>query len=253
MTNSNDNANQRGRSRAYPVIPLSEALEKIKAINVNLGVKGQFNRESIASGMGYTSLNGTSGRRVAALVQYGFLDREKDQYFLSSLAKQYLLPVSDNDQVNAVQEAALTPPLFSDIYNVLKGQVLPRQLINRLIHEFSIEQKAAKDVDRIFKETMEVAGILQPNGILNSEVTSQSETPPNHSSDTPSLASSRQPNTGTTAPTDYLSVELPSGLIVSYSKELAPSFAFGTFGAELKALDDAVIKHTESLTIKEEE
>ena len=37
-----------------------------------------------------------------------------------------------------------------------------------------------------------------------------------------------------------MSVKLPSGLVISYDQDLAPAFAFGAFGTELKALDDAI-------------
>ena len=235
--------NQRGRSRAYPVMALGEALEKITHINSNLGMNGQFNRESMAAGMGYSSLNGSSSRRIAALVQYGLLNRVKDLYFLSDAAKKYLFHIGDNDQTEVIQEAALTPPLFADIYKTLRGQVLPKQFVNRLIQEFEIEQKAASDVDRIFKSTMITAGILRSNGILEAINLDYSES---------HILSPEKPSTNPTTqsqsldclvPVGYQSVELPSGIIICYSKDLASEFAFGTFGLELKALNDSIAKH----------
>lgn len=236
------------RSRAYPVMPLEEALNRIESINRNLGINGQFNRESLAVGMGYTSLNGASARRVAALVHYGLLNREKDQYYLSPLAKQYLLPVNDGDKEAATREAALSPTLFAEIYESFKGQVIPKQFVNRLIQEFGIQQKAAPDVERIFKSTVETAGILQSNGILSSETTpattsSNLDAPTNANTNASASTAQSSENSQSPAPTGYLSVNLPSGLIVSYSQDLASAFAFGAFGVELKALDDAVAKH----------
>lgn len=257
-TESEKIKSQRGRSRSYPSISLGEALERIKNIYDNLGLNGQFNRESIAAGMGYSSLNGTSSRRVAALVQYGFLDRVKDLYYLSDLAKKYLVPVEDNDQIEVIQEAALTPKLFSDIYLAFNGQVMPKQFTNRLIQEFHIEHKVAKHVEKIFKSTMETAGILQANGVLKNEVVEP------QTYNTNSIGSNHigepEVQTGRSNPTDisqpgYLSVKLPSGLIVSYSHELASEFAFGTFGSELKTLDEAVAKRlkTFDVAVKNEE
>lgn len=246
------NSKKSGRSRAYPAITIEEALDRISKINENLGVNGWFNRESIAVGMGYASLNGASARRVAALVHYGFLSRDKDQYSLSDLAKKYLLPVGDNDKEIAVREAALSPTLFSEIYGALKGQVIPKQFVNRLIHEFGIQQKAAPDVDRIFKSTMETAGILRSNGVLSEDTSGVVPQIPSPQSDQPTTDESEQVNKSQTqnpsTPQGYLSVILPSGLVVSYSQELASAFAFGAFGNQLKALDDAVATHTASST-----
>jgi hypothetical protein len=162
-----ENNIKKERSRAYPVMPLAEALVRIASINENLGIKGQFNRETIATGMGYSGLNGASARSVAALTHYGFLDREKDLYSLSSLAKKYLLPTEDTAAADAKREAALSPTLFAEIYEAFKGQVIPKHFLNRLVQEFGIQSKAAPEVERIFKETMKTAGILQDNNILN--------------------------------------------------------------------------------------
>lgn len=244
---------QRGRSRSYPVIALGDALEKIKSINTNLGVNGQFNRESIAAGMGYSSLNGTSGRRIAALVQYGFLDRERDLYYLSASAKRYLLPVNDNDQQDVIKDAALLPDLFSDIYNTFKGQVLPKQFVNRLIQEFGIEQKAASDVERVFKSTMETAGALQANGILKSEAITDSKVVSEDQDEDPDTKKKQADSGKINKPVGYLSVELPSGLTISYSQALASAFAFGVFGQELKALDDAVTAHNTQSAVQTED
>lgn len=243
MTASNT---RKERSRAYPVMSLEEGLSRIESINTNLGINGQFNRESLAIGMGYTSLNGASARRVAALVHYGFLTRDKDQYSLSPLAKQYLLPTNDNDKDAAVRTAALSPTLFAEIYDAFKGQVIPKQFANRLIQEFGIQQKVAADVERIFRSTVSTAGILQGNGILSTDSTivpsDKSDVPRGSSANQTPDGVQRQQQLGT--PDDYLTFRLPSGLIVSYSQELASAFAFGVFGSELKALDEAVAGYT---------
>jgi hypothetical protein len=245
------------RSRAYPVMPLSEALVRIKSINENLGSRGQCNRETIATGMGYTGLNGASARSVAALTHYGFLDRNKDQYSLSGIAKKYLMPLEDSDQAIAMSTAALSPVLFSEIYESFKGQVIPKQFVNRLIQEFGIQQKVAPEVERIFKETMVTAGILQSNNILNSTTTSDTkhivpsllDNEKDEYANDEVKASKIQP---AAEPNNYLNVKLPSGILVSYEQNLASAFAFGLFGAKLKELDDAVTEYKKA-NIKEVE
>ena len=229
------------RSRAYPFLGFGDALKKTANINSNLGLNGQFNRESIAVGMGYSGLNGASARAVAALVHYGLLDRVKDQYSLSKTAKQYLLPTSDEDQVNALRQAALSPTLFTEIYEGFKGQIIPKQFKNRLIQEFGIQQKVAGDVEQIFKESMQTAGLLQPNGILTSELLAKQI----QNMHTGAVGSSGEDSKFSPHPADdinpdFLSFNLPSGLRIGYSQELASAFAFGQFGVQLKALDEAV-------------
>lgn len=230
------------RSRAYPVMPLAEALVRIASINENLGIKGQYNRETIATGMGYAGLNGASARSVAALTHYGFLDRDKDLYSLSNLAKKYLMPLEDDDSASAKRAAALAPTLFSEIYETFKGQVIPKQFVNRLVQEFGIQQKAAPEVERIFKETMKTAGILQDNNILSADTNTVRQFVKQENQDEPTHASSKisltQPQPSTSV--GYLTVKLPSGLVIQYEQDLAPAFAFGQFGKVLKDLDEAV-------------
>jgi len=236
----------RTRSKAYPAVTLGEALKKTDKINDNYGLSGSYNRETIAAGMGYGSLSGTASRAVAALAQYGLLNRIKDQYELSPLARKYLTPMEDHDLSDAKREAALSPALFAEIYSKFAGQLLPKQFVNRLINEFGIQQKAAADVERIFKATMETAGILLSNGILSD---SSSVKQARNDSPTPSANSgSKQANDldehrqqlSPETNADFLSVELPSGLHIGYSQELASAFAFGAFGDQLKALDNKV-------------
>lgn len=235
------------RSRAYPVMPLADALVRIASINENLGIQGKFNRETIATGMGYNGLNGASARAVAALTHYGFLDREKDLYTLSGLAKKYLMPMEDNDISEAMYTAAVYPVLFSEIYNAFKGQVIPKQFANRLVHEFGIQQKAAPEVERIFKETMETAGILKDNNTLrqNAESANQIEKPndENKAGNSPNAIVRPETHIQGFPQSGFLTVKLPSGLVIQYEQILAPAFAFGQFGIVLKNLDDSVAQY----------
>ena len=243
-------SSKKERSRAYPVMALEEALNRIVSISETLGLNGQYNRESIAVGMGYSSLNGASARAVAALVHYGLLNREKDQYSLSQIAKKYLLPLADVDKEDAIRNAALSPSLFMEIYSALKGQVIPRQFTNRLIQEFGIQQKAAADVDRIFRNTMETADFLKGNGILSADVAIVSTS--KHATDISTDSTEHKhlqtrSNIEPTDPAGYLSVKLPSGMMVSYPQALASAFAFGQFGQKLRDLDDAVTAYSKSM------
>jgi hypothetical protein len=157
-----------------------------------------------------------------------------------------------------VRTAALSPSLFAEIYQAFKGQVIPKQFVNRLIHEFGIQQKAAPEVERIFKATMITADILQKkNNMLVDEVAEQANEdnlpPPEISGERSSKVGAlekSQPNRSFVTPDNYLTVKLPSGLLVGYDQSLASAFAFGVFGERLKELDEAVAtykkEHSES-------
>jgi len=98
---------------------------------------------------------------------------------------------------------------------------------------------------------MDTAGILQRNGILSAEQPVTEELPAEDKDtrdETPPPAGSGSINH---AATGHLSVNLPSGLIVSYPQSLAPAFAFGEFGATLRALDKAVSDYVATNTVVE--
>jgi len=242
--------NLKERSRAYPAITLSDALTRITRLSDNLGINGQYNRETVATGMGYGSLSGKASRAVAALAHFGLLVRNKELYSFSALSRKYLLPNDDEDQAVAARAAALTPKLFAEIYQTFKGQVIPKQFSNRLINGFGIQPKAAPEVERIFRATMTTAGLLQPNNILDDAkpvVALEDDTTTNRV-DGQSIPLPQQPsNRASLEESDgYLTVKLPSGLVIGYEQGLASAFAFGTFGQKLKELDDAVSAYKES-------
>jgi hypothetical protein len=229
------------RSRAYPVIALGDALEKVEKIFKNLGLVGSYNRETLATSMEYASLNGSSARVVAALVHFGLLDREGDKYSLSELSKKYVVPKDDKSVIEAKQEAALYPSLFKELYDKYKDQVIPKQFANILVHDFKIMSNASRDVERIFRNTMETAELLNSQGVLKPESTTSEESLSQPLAETPEVPSNRPlDNTVNTANLSHLSVELPSGLIISYPQNLASAFAFGQFGESLKTLDEEV-------------
>ena len=244
-----DLSNQKERSRAYPVITLTEAFTRLVRLNDNLGINGRYNRETIANGMGYSSLNGKASRAVAALSHYGLLTRTKELYSFSALARKYLLPNDDNDQAAATRTAALAPALFAEIYQAFKGQIIPKQFANRLVNEFGIQPKAASDVERIFRSTMTSAGLMLPNNVLDDIDQGSSDM-----NEVAGMEKSQDAkNSGVDEPHNqkpkiadaegHLTVRLPSGLMISYGQDLASAFAFGTFGDQLKALDDAIKKY----------
>ena len=242
-------SSKKERSRAYPSMTLAEALKRLSSINENLGANGNYNRESIVVGMGYSGISGTSSRAAASLDQYGLLRRTKDLYSLTDEAKKYLFPVNSTDQEDAMRVAALSPPLFSDVFSALEGQVIPKQFANRLIQEFSIQPKAANDVERIFRNTMETAGLLSAGGILSLSV----KTNDTQKADMLNVAVATDATQA--APPlnqELLSVNLPSGLIVSYPQSMASAFAFGLFGEPLMALDSKVAEYIKQEPAKSE-
>lgn len=157
------------RSSSYPSISLEEALKKLSTLKDSHGVNGEYDREATAKGMGYSSLNGSSARAVAALVQYGLLSRSKDMYMISELAKEYLMPIEDGQAKAAVKRAALQPNLIKKIYDEYKGQPLPGQLKNILTITYNVQSPVADAALRVIKQSLRVGGLLSEDGVVLDE------------------------------------------------------------------------------------
>lgn len=160
------------RSTPYPVMTLEDAAGRLKQLHDSMGLGGEYKRETVASGIGYSTITGTSARAVAALVQYGLLTRDKDNYSISELGQRYLVPNTDNDVPSAMREAALSPRLFKQVFKEFEGQVLPKLIANILVTKYGVQSKVAPSVVKLFLSTVTYAGLIAENGILREVGTS---------------------------------------------------------------------------------
>lgn len=171
------------RSKPYPSISVDEAVTKLEQIYRKLGDNKQYERNNFAQGMGYKDTkNGAFLRAVAALVQYGFVERQGESYTLTSIAKKILIPTSDNDRHDAVLEAALTPPLFENVYETYKGQDLPGLLPNILVTNFGILDGAKNKAVSVFRKTMAYVALLEGERLIDKDTVSIEQITPEPSS-----------------------------------------------------------------------
>lgn len=106
---------ERQRSPSYPALSLDEAIDSIaklhKAVRTNV-----VPRETAAKDMGYSGLTGRSLTVLAALAQYGLVEKAgKGDIKVTRRAVEILHPVEPGHRVEAIKEAANAPTLFRDI------------------------------------------------------------------------------------------------------------------------------------------
>lgn len=154
------------RSTSYPVMNVEDALNRLVKLRDSMGLAGEYKRETVANGIGYSTITGTSARAVAALVHYGLLTRNKDVYSISPLGHRYLVPNTDTDVPEAVRDAALNPRLFEAMFNEFKGQVLPKLIANILVSKYGVQDKVAPSIVKLFVSTVSYAGLIGSNGVL---------------------------------------------------------------------------------------
>lgn len=183
MKNKNALKKTKERSVAYPIFNLESAVNRLVSLYQGLG-KGPYSREDAAKGMGYSGLNGASARAVAALVQYGLIDRNGNTYSLSLLSNSIIHPTEELEKSIALKKAAVNPKLFLSLVETYKGQSLPG-LLENIITRKGVGASYAKDVSTIFKDTLQFAGILV-NGVVNSQDTEMDTTVSSESNSTSS-------------------------------------------------------------------
>ncbi len=242
-----DAKTKRERSTAYPAISLKESVELSEKL-INAYSKSPFSRDLAVQAIGYKTITGTSAPKVAALVHYGLLERSGNAYKNSDLASRITDFTSEEDRREALIAAVSSPKLFASLISEYSGKAIPGLLKNILVSQYKIGRKVGEDVAETFKESIEFAGIYI-NGVVvevsigfqddkedvKSDVSKQS-LPPNVS-----MGAQKGPQNNHILPS-MQSVTLPSGIILSYSADIAYLFAIGKFGAEISALDKAVME-----------
>jgi len=164
MTDETNKIKQtRDRSVAYPGVALSDAIEFTERLRNSMG-KGPYSRDQVAKALGHPKLSGPAARKVAALVHYGLLERTGNTYSQGQLAQEIYVPLSEEQKMEAIQRAALTPKLFSMLYTRYAGQALPSMLPNIIVRD-GVSEGVADEVSKTFVETLTFANLLV-NGVL---------------------------------------------------------------------------------------
>ena len=176
------------RSRAYPVSSLEDAVKDLRTLDQELG-RGRHDRNTLAQAIGYKAGSGLAARRIAALVQYGLVDRYKDEYAFSALADPMLHPVG-GEQGEALRRAFFNVSLFAEVVNQYQeGGRLPRQLATLLYRQHRITSAAKDEVAEILRASACFAGIVDEEGRFLDQAAARPsgyETHSNGSDDRPS-------------------------------------------------------------------
>ncbi|MCL4671837.1 MAG: hypothetical protein KJZ64_02645 [Sphingomonadaceae bacterium] len=105
----------RSRSPNYPSVSLGDAIEMIRKV-YQAEKRAKFPRETLASHLGYSSLNGRALSKIGAIRAYGLIDGREDALSVSRTALAILeAPKDSADYVDALHEAFNAPNLYQSI------------------------------------------------------------------------------------------------------------------------------------------
>lgn len=156
------------RSRAYPYLDLETAVGLLGPVIRNVA-HDWVDRDLLGQALGYASgSGGNAARKIAALVQYGLLERRSGQYRLSPLARRMgRSDPKDSLSADYLRRAFYNPALFRAILSGIQVEGhLPTHLDEMLIRKHGITDSASGRVAEVFRRSGEFAGVLLPDGTL---------------------------------------------------------------------------------------
>ncbi|MCB1276792.1 hypothetical protein [Prosthecobacter sp.] len=184
---------KKDRSPSSPKLPLDEAIELVRKLHAKVG-KASVKQEVAVGPLGYSGINGASLSIIAAITQYGLIDRERGgSLAVSSLALQLLHPTSKQNELNARRVAAKTPRIFAELLAGGFAHCDELVLTNHLIHG-GFTPDGARKAAYVFKKNVDFASLVETGGDEEEMITSPafqspSESPPTVAAELPSVSS----------------------------------------------------------------
>lgn len=150
------------RSPHAPALELADAVSFLKKLHGQIG-RSSVTPEVAARAMGYAGLTGSSLTLLATLTQYDLISREKGSVSITPLSLRILHPVSTDQQAAAMRTAALSPKVFSSLFNDY-NECTEDVLMSHLVQS-GFNPSRAKRVARVYTANKAFAK-LEANDIL---------------------------------------------------------------------------------------
>lgn len=153
----------------YPLSSLDKCIEMAEAI-YSLGES--TSKDLLAEKLGVSAASGNFSRYVSSATKFKLIKSEHGKIVISQLYKQIKLSYSDTEKIQFKREAFLSPTVFHQLYEKLKGKELPKDILPKmLVREFSVEEGDASKVSKHFTEGLNQLNLIENNVIKDSPVT----------------------------------------------------------------------------------
>lgn len=155
------------RSPSYPNASLSEAIAGVRKIE-KLYRSAPVDREVAAKLIGYSSLSGPANKALAALAQYGLVERAgKGEMRVTSRAQAILHPNSDSEQHEHLRAAALEPQLYRELHERFPNMTPPESGVTTYLNRQGFNQTAVRPAAKAYLQTLlflEESGASESHG-----------------------------------------------------------------------------------------
>ncbi len=164
---------KKGRSPAYPAIPLEDALARADIIRKAEG-RNEANYNTILAQLGYSPKSGMGAVVFSALIKFGLMtdsgSGESRKARLSESAIKILLDnrPDSSERLALIKEAALAPAIHKELWEKYQG-ALPSDLNIGfyLKSERGFQDNAADELIKEFRKTIDYAKLLESANISN--------------------------------------------------------------------------------------
>ena len=145
------------RSPRYPRIDLSKAIALVERL-YDGAHQSKVDADTAAQVIGYSnSASGAAAVALGALRQFGLVDGLRGDVSVSELAMRIIKPMNDEEQIEALHEAANKPDIFTNVLNQFPDG-LPRSdapISAFLVRQLDFSQGGATEVISVLRATMD--------------------------------------------------------------------------------------------------
>jgi hypothetical protein len=144
------------RSPSYPNMSLGEALEEVKKIE-RLYRNANVDREAAAKLIGYSGLSGPANKALAALAQYGLVERAgKGEMRVTARAKAILHPDHEAEKREQLRFAAFEPNLFRELQDRYPDMIPPYEGVETFLNRKGFNLSAIKPAAKAYLDTLQL-------------------------------------------------------------------------------------------------
>lgn len=155
------------RSPSYPNTSLPDAIAGVRKIEAQYR-QSQVDRLVAAKILGYSGLSGPANKALAALAQFGLVERAgKGEMRVTQRARAILHPDSDAEKKAELRAAALEPSLFRILQERWPNMIPPEDGVVMFLNRQGFNQSAIRPAAKAYLQTLlflEEAGASESHG-----------------------------------------------------------------------------------------
>lgn len=168
---------ERQRSPSYPALSLPQAIEMVEKLH-KANRTSIISRETAAKDMGYAGLTGRSLTVIAALAQFGLIEKAgKGDVKVTRRAVDILHSVEEEDRADAIREAAFAPALFQQLHERFPEGVPSHNALRSYLIQREFGDAAIGPAITAFLETNAFAENAKESGRTGDEREGGAESP----------------------------------------------------------------------------